>query len=118
MHRSRHATPRHRKLPAKLPLTAAIYLAFGAAFAQDAAPAAQDTAQQPPATPAAQQTKEPVLETIVVTAQKRSENVQKVPISIQVLGQAKLDELDLKDFNDYAAYVPALSYDTGEGGGT
>jgi len=117
MHRSRNTTQRQRKLPAKLPLTAAIYLAFGAAFAQEAAPA-QDAAQQPPPATPAQQSQEPVLETITVTAQKRSENVQKVPISIQVLGQAKLDELDLKDFNDYAAYVPALSYDTGEGGGT
>ena len=115
MHRSRNNTQRQRKLPAKLPLTAAIYLAFGAAFAQDAPPA-QETQQPPPATTPAQQSQEPVLETITVTAQKRSENVQDVPISIQVLGQAKLEELNLKDFNDYAAYVPALSFDTGEGG--
>ncbi|KGQ17843.1 TonB-dependent receptor [Lysobacter dokdonensis DS-58] len=90
----------------RLPLVAAIYLAFGSALAQEAA-------QTPPAQAPARQA---VLDTVTVTAQKRTEDVQKVPISIQVLGKEKLDELDLKDFNDYAAYVPALSFDTGEGG--
>jgi len=118
MNRSRQAAPRHRTL-ARLPLTAAIYLAFGSAFAQEAPPTQQDP--QAPAQEAQQQAqptqRTAELETVTVTAQKRSENVQKVPISIQVLGEAKLKELNLTDFNDYAAYVPALSYDTGEGGG-
>ena len=92
MHRSNHQSQRRRKLPARVPLTAAIYLAFGAAFAQDAPPA-QDAPQQPPT----QQSQEPVLETITVTAQKRSENVQKVPISIQVLG-----------VNSYGDALPSL----------
>lgn len=109
MTRSRHTTPLRRKPPARLPLAAAIWLAFGTAFAQDAA---QAQAQTPPP----QQEQAPVLETVTVTAQKRAEDVQKVPISIQVLGQEKLDELNLQDFNDYAAYVPSLSFDTGEGG--
>jgi iron complex outermembrane receptor protein len=117
MTRSRQTMQKRRTPPpARLPLAAAIWLAFGTAFAQDAAPA-QDQAQPAQQAPAQSQ-QAPVLETVTVTAQKRSENVQKVPISIQVLGQAKLDELDLKDFNDYAAYVPALSFDTGEGGGS
>jgi outer membrane receptor protein involved in Fe transport len=115
MHRSKKTSQRHRKLPARLPLAVGIYLAFGAAFAQDAA-AQQDPAQQP--APAQQQQQTAVLETVTVTAQKRTEDVQKVPISIQVLGQEKLNELNLTDFNDYAAYVPALSFDTGEGGGS
>src|SRR5678815_3798083 len=99
MQRSR-TTPRHRTL-ARLPLTAAIYLAFGSAFAQDAQPATQDQTT----TPAPQQKKTAELETVTVTAQKRTEDVQKVPISIQVLGKEKLDELNLVDFRDYAQYV-------------
>jgi outer membrane receptor protein involved in Fe transport len=110
MKRSTQARPRHRTL-ARLPLAAAIWLAFGTVAAQDA----QQT-QPAPQAPAQRPTEAPELETIVVTAQKRSENVQKVPISIQVLGKEKLDELNLTDFNDYVQYVPALSYDTGEGG--
>ena len=33
------------------------------------------------------------LEEVVVTAQKRSEDLQKVPISLQVLGGEKLEQL-------------------------
>ena len=106
MKRSTRTT--QRRTLARLPLTAAIYLAFGTAFAQDAPPAQQ--------TPDQASTQAPVLETVTVTAQKRTEDVQKVPISIQVLSQEKLDELNLTDFNDYVQYVPALSFDTGEGG--
>lgn len=108
---------RHRSMPSlsRLPLTAAIYLAFSAAaFAQDAAPTAEQGTQ--PAAPSAEQRTAATLDTVTVTAQKRVENLQKVPISIQVLGQEKLEELQVKDFNDYAQYLPSLSYDTGEGG--
>src|SRR6478735_2010020 len=124
MRHSRHTTQRNRRALNRLPLAAAIYLAFGTAFAQDAAPQdpnaqAQQPAQQQPAQPATTTPqRQATLETITVTAQKRTEDVQKVPISIQVLGEAKLKELNLTDFNDYAAYIPAVSFDTGEGGGS
>ncbi|MFX7090651.1 hypothetical protein ABTH94_21255, partial [Acinetobacter baumannii] len=39
---------------------------------------------------------------IIVTAQKRSENLQNVPISIQALGTKKLDELNITNFAQYA----------------
>ena len=124
MQRSRQTTQRNRRALNRLPLAAAIYLAFGTAFAQDAAPQdpnaqAQQPAQQQPAQPATTTPqRQATLETVTVTAQKRTEDVQKVPISIQVLSQEKLDELNLTDFNDYVQYVPALSFDTGEGGGS
>src|ERR1041384_5062692 len=46
-------------------------------------------------------TEAPQLEEVVVTAQKRSENLQDVPISIQALGSEKLDQLQVSDVNDY-----------------
>lgn len=52
----------------------------------------------------------PVLEAITVTAQKRSENLQKVPISIQVLGTEQLDELHVTDFQDIATQFPSVSF--------
>jgi iron complex outermembrane recepter protein len=124
MYRSKQTRQqRHRNLPrlARLPLTAAIYLAFGtAALAQEANPlqaAAQEPAPQTSQETTAQPTgRTATLEAVTVTAQKRVENLQKVPISIQVLGQEKLDELQVKDFNDYAQYLPSVSFDTGEGG--
>jgi outer membrane receptor protein involved in Fe transport len=88
-----------------LPIAAAICLAMtGTAFAQDAA---QTTA--PDATPTAQK-KVATLGTVTVTAQKRTENLQKVPISIQVLGTEKLEQLHVRNFDDYVKYLPSVSY--------
>ncbi len=50
------------------------------------------------------------LEEVVVTAQKRSEDLQKVPISLQVLGGDKLEQLQVSGFDDYAKLLPSLSY--------
>jgi outer membrane receptor protein involved in Fe transport len=50
------------------------------------------------------------LEEITVTAQKRTEDLQKVPISIQVLGGERLQELQVQSFDDYAKYLPSVSY--------
>ena len=50
------------------------------------------------------------LEEIVVTAQKRSENLQNVPISIQAFGTRKLEELNVNNFEDYAKLLPSLTF--------
>jgi outer membrane receptor protein involved in Fe transport len=52
------------------------------------------------------------LEEIIVTAQKRAENLQTVPISIQVLGADSLKELHVSDFNDYVKYLPSVTFQT------
>jgi outer membrane receptor protein involved in Fe transport len=50
------------------------------------------------------------LEEVVVTAQKRTEDLQKVPISLQVLSGEKLAQLQVSDFDDYAKLLPSLSF--------
>ncbi|ATC34228.1 TonB-dependent receptor [Caulobacter vibrioides] len=50
------------------------------------------------------------LEEVVVTAQKRSENLQDVPVSIQALGGEKLDQLQISAFADYVQYLPSVSF--------
>ena len=50
-----------------------------------------------------------VLETIVVTAQKREEPLKDVPMSVTALGGDRLEELQARSFSDYAALVPGLS---------
>jgi iron complex outermembrane receptor protein len=50
------------------------------------------------------------LEEIVVTAQKRAENLQDVPISIQALGTAKLEQLHVTNFDDYALFLPSVEF--------
>lgn len=47
---------------------------------------------------------------IIVTAQKRSENLQNVPISIQALGTQKLDQLGVASFSDYAQQLPSVTF--------
>ena len=48
-----------------------------------------------PAVHAATEAESNVLEEVVVTAQKRTENLQSVPISIEVLSGAQLEQLDV-----------------------
>ncbi len=55
---------------------------------------------------------------VIVTAQKRSQRLQDVPISIQVLGTKKLDDLNISNFNDFAAQLPSVSFQTSSPGST
>ncbi len=57
------------------------------------------------------------LEEVVVTAQKRSENLQDVPIAIIALGTQKLEELHVQNLDDYVKYLPSVSYSRGQGQG-
>ena len=47
---------------------------------------------------------------LIVTAQKREENIQSVAASVQALGTAKLEQLHVVNFNDYIKYLPSVSY--------
>ena len=55
------------------------------------------------------------LEEVVVTAQKRSENLQDVPLSIQAFNTVKLEELHINSFDDYAKFLPSVSFQKGGG---
>ncbi len=57
------------------------------------------------------------LEEVVVTAQKRSENMQDVPVAIVALGTEKLEELHVQNLDDYVKYLPSVSYSRGQGQG-
>ncbi len=59
------------------------------------------------------------LETITVTAQKRSESEQTVPLSMTTFGAAALEEKAVVNFFDYGTKVPNLGFAaTGDGLGT
>ncbi|WJS98503.1 TonB-dependent receptor [Novosphingobium humi] len=47
---------------------------------------------------------------IVVTATRRSESVQKVPISMQALSMEKMAERNVKGLSDFAALMPSVSF--------
>ncbi|OWQ98298.1 TonB-dependent receptor [Sphingopyxis witflariensis] len=55
---------------------------------------------------------------IVVTAQKREENLQNVPISIQALGTRKLDQLNVTNFEDFSKLLPSVSFQSSQPGVT
>ncbi|MEO5577822.1 MAG: TonB-dependent receptor plug domain-containing protein, partial [Sphingomicrobium sp.] len=55
---------------------------------------------------------------IVVTATKRSENLQDVPIAITAITTKALEDLHVDSFEDYARLVPSLSSKAGGGGGS
>lgn len=52
----------------------------------------------------------PVAGEIVVTAQKREQRLQDVPLSIQALDTRALAQKNVRNFNDYAKFVPSLSF--------
>jgi iron complex outermembrane receptor protein len=67
--------------------------------------------------PAAEAADNSVLQEIVVTARKREENLQDVPLSIDVFTKKDMQNLGITNFDDYATKVPSISF-ISEGPGT
>ena len=89
-----------RTQPQPKPLAIAVFAALVSmtalpAFAQTAAPAPQEEAK--------------TLDTMVVTAQKREEAMQDVPIVVTVLSQQALQDSGVKDIKDLQMLVPGLT---------
>jgi len=54
-----------------------------------------------------------VLEEVIVTAQKRAENLQDVPVSVSVVQGALIAQNSIRDLEEMAAFVPNLSINQG-----
>jgi iron complex outermembrane recepter protein len=52
------------------------------------------------------------LEEIIVTAERRAEGIDKVPISLTALSQKTMDDLHIENFSDLASIVPGLVLST------
>jgi iron complex outermembrane receptor protein len=91
-----HSSAGERVTPLCKPLAAAVAVACGSAMLI-------------PATAPAQESQ---LEEIVVTATKREEGVQDVPMAIAVLGQQQLEDLNITDMQDYVEMLPTVSFVT------
>src|ERR1700735_945363 len=57
------------------------------------------------------------LQEVVVTAQKAVENLQNVPLSIEVLDTKTLEQLNIANVDDYVKYSPSVSYVRAQGQG-
>ena len=56
------------------------------------------------------------LQEVVVTATRRSEDIQKVPISVTAVSQEQMDIQGERDVTDLVKYTPGLNISTGQGG--
>ncbi|MFL6664752.1 MAG: TonB-dependent receptor, partial [Rhizobacter sp.] len=78
------------------------------AHAQQAAPVPADAASAP---------RSVTLDTVLVTSQKRTEDVKKVPLSVSVISGETVQQNHITDFTDLTRAVPNLSYSTQAGAG-
>jgi iron complex outermembrane recepter protein len=86
------ANPNQRRLTVMM-LLASTLLASSPALAQETAPADEADSTE-----------------IIVTATKRSESLQNVPISIQAFNTEKLSQNQVATFDDYAKLLPSVSF--------
>jgi len=52
------------------------------------------------------------IEEVIVTASKRSEKLQRVPMSVQVLDSKRLSQLQVHEFQDFLKFLPSVSAQT------
>jgi len=55
---------------------------------------------------------------VIVTAQKREQSLQDVPISIKALGEQQLTELNIQNFKDYVQFLPTVTQAASDGAGS
>jgi|GEM_PF-715136 len=79
------------------PVSRAVVAACGATIAGAAAPAVMAQEVAP-------------LEEIIVTARKRSQNLQDVPVSVMAFGADQIAKQSINSLEDYARLIPSLTY--------
>jgi outer membrane receptor protein involved in Fe transport len=117
--RVNHISPNWKRAGVAL-LATTMLCAPGQALAQDPQSAPSQTADPALPSPPAQAPRTPPADEqeIVVTATKRAENLQDVPIAITAITTQTLEDLQVNQFDDYARLVPSLSTKSGGGGGS
>lgn len=81
----------------RLPVKTALAIAIASAIGSGAALAEQEERARG------------VLEEIVVTATRRSERLQSIPVAVQAIGGEKLRELGVDSFEDYISMLPGVT---------
>src|ERR1700722_19927498 len=102
---------RRHALCSKVSYTVASILGSAALAASAAAAADQSTGPSPTTTSdsSAPSTGSLELDEVTVTAQRRSERAQDVPISMQAMTAETLQELNVSTFDDYIKYLPNVT---------
>jgi outer membrane receptor protein involved in Fe transport len=76
------------------------------------------TAPPPPVQQAQANANAPDQTEIIITATKREENLQNVPISVQAIGTRRLDQLNITNFEDFTKQLPSVTFLTAQPGAT
>jgi outer membrane receptor protein involved in Fe transport len=94
--------------------------AFAQTTGQSPAPGtnATDVTSPPPKVQSAQDGQVTDQSEIIITATKREENLQNVPINVQVLGTRRLDQLNISNFEQYTRQLPSVSFQSAQPGVT
>ncbi len=100
-------TVQNAKMPLKLEATYIGYAAMTATVTSSNGPTANFALQA-----AAQR-----LNDVVVTASKRGERLQDVPVAIQAISSEAVEQIGLRDINEVMAFVPGASEDLSFGAG-
>src|SRR6476660_4016658 len=79
---------------------------------------ATDVTAPPKRVQVAQEGNVPDQTEIIITATKREENVQNVPINVIALGTRRLDQLNISNFEEYTKQLPSVSFLTTSPGNT
>jgi outer membrane receptor protein involved in Fe transport len=79
---------------------------------------ATDVTAPPKQVQVAQEGQVPDQTEIIITATKREENVQNVPINVIALGTRRLDQLNISNFEEYTKQLPSVSFLTTQPGVT
>src|SRR5215469_13639763 len=99
----REAGKRRAIIRTGIPVASALLASSPVLYAQEAGTAAPAAAGGP--------------QEVIVTAEKRVEDVQSVPISMQVLDTTKLEQLGISNMADYVQFMPSVSIMKGIGQG-
>lgn len=71
---------------------------------------ATDVTSPPKKVQVAQEGQVPDQTEIIITATKREENLQNVPISVQAIGTKRLDQLDITNFEGFTKQLPSVTF--------
>ena len=91
-------------------IAAAVLLMAGTASAQEVIEAQQEDV---PAQPMAEKPNRPQLDEVVVTAQKRAQGLQEVPLSLSVVSADDIRQAGIQSFTDMARFMPNVSINEG-----
>lgn len=97
-----------RRLLVRAIATTLVLALAGPAIAQQAQPEQGGASQGPAATATTTSQNVTTLDNMVVTANKRAENIREVATAVTVLGEQQLENFSSTQMTDYASYVPGL----------